>query len=212
VEPTVRHSLELDAVSRIDASSALIFTATLVCIVGFSVWGTRHSKLLGLLIGMLIGVLVAAASGHLHGLDAVMQAPLWAVPELHAPVWVLQPTTAVAVVLVAALTQLDTLGSVIIMDKMDDADWHRADMKAIGKGMRANGLGDLLGAVLGSFPTFTSSANIALTHATRATARRIGVVAAAMLAAVAFMPQVTLALTLIPRRFSAPWSSTPLPS
>jgi xanthine/uracil permease len=198
VEPTVRHSLELDAVSRIDASSALIFTATLVCIVGFSVWGTRHSKLLGLLIGMLIGVLVAAASGHLHGLDAVMQAPLWAVPELHAPVWVLQPTTAVAVVLVAALTQLDTLGSVIIMDKMDDADWHRADMKAIGKGMRANGLGDLLGAVLGSFPTFTSSANIALTHATRATARRIGVVAAAMLAAVAFMPQVTLALTLIP--------------
>jgi hypothetical protein len=59
-------------------------------------------------------------------------------------------------------------------------------------------MGDFVGAFLGSFPTFTSSANIALAHATRSTSRYIGLLTAGLLALVAFMPQATLALTLVP--------------
>ncbi|MEY2953091.1 MAG: hypothetical protein RLZZ401_1178 [Pseudomonadota bacterium] len=198
VEPTMRHSLEINAQMQIDPISALIAGATLLCIVAFSIWGTRQTKLLGLLGGIVIGLVVAALAGQLHGLEALAAAPAFAVPTLHAPTLALAPATLVAIVLVAMLTQLDTLGSVVIMDRMDNADWRRADMPAVGRGLRANGLGDFIGAWLGSFPTFTSSANIALAHATRSTSRYIGLTTAALLLLVAFMPQATLALTLIP--------------
>jgi len=59
-------------------------------------------------------------------------------------------------------------------------------------------LGDALASLLGSFPTGVCSANIALAHATRSTSRYIGLAAGAVLLLVAFLPQVTLALTLIP--------------
>jgi xanthine permease XanP len=198
VEPTVRHSLEINDQMQIDPVSALIAGSTLACIVAFSIWGTRQSRLLGLVMGIVIGLVVAAMAGHLHGIDALASTPFLAIPDFHAPQWNLSPHMAVAIVMVAMLTQLDTLGSVIIMDRMDNADWRRADMKAVGRGIRANGLGDLVGSFIGSFPTFTSSANIALTHATRSTSRWIGLSTAAMLLLVAFMPQATLALTLIP--------------
>lgn len=198
IEPTVRHSLELDAEMHIHGPSALIAGVTLASIVAFSIWGTRQTRLLGLVIGIVAGLVVAAATGHLHGLDALAKVPVFAVPDMHAPRWTLSTEMAIAIVLVAMLTQLDTLGSVIIMDRMDNADWRRADMQAVGRGLRANGLGDFVGAFFGSFPTFTSSANIALAHATRATSRYIGLATAVLLLAVAFMPQATLALTLIP--------------
>lgn len=198
IEPTMRHSLEIDAEMHIHGPSALIAGVTLASIVAFSIWGTRQTRLLGLVIGIVAGLLVAAVTGHLHGLDALAQVPVFAVPDMQAPRWTLSTEMAVAIVLVAMLTQLDTLGSVIIMDRMDNADWRRADMQAVGRGLRANGMGDFVGAFFGSFPTFTSSANIALSHATRATSRYIGLASAALLLAVAFMPQATLALTLIP--------------
>jgi xanthine permease XanP len=102
------------------------------------------------------------------------------------------------VALIAILTQLDTLGSATILDKLDDADWKRANLQVVGGGVRANGLGDLCAGLFGSFPSCVSSANIALVYATRASARWVGLVTAALLALVAFMPQFTLALTLIP--------------
>lgn len=198
IEPTMRHSLEINEQMQIDPIAALIAGATLGCIVAFSVWGTKQTKLLGLIGGMVVGLIVAWASGQLHGAEALAGAPVFALPSLHAPSWTLEPSMVVAIVLVAMLTQLDTLGSVIIMDKMDNADWRRANMQAVGRGIRANGVGDFIGAFLGSFPTFTSSANIALSHATRSTSRYIGLMTAGLLGLVAFMPQATLALTLVP--------------
>src|SRR5690606_1401861 len=50
----------------------------------------------------------------------------------------------------------------------------------------------------GSYPSAISSANIALSHISRSTSRWIGLLTAALLALAAFLPQVSLALTLIP--------------
>lgn len=71
-------------------------------------------------------------------------------------------------------------------------------MNMVGLGIRANALANLLGAWLGSYPNATSSANIALCHISRSTSRWIGLGTAAVLALLAFLPQVSMALTLIP--------------
>src|SRR3546814_4827647 len=51
---------------------------------------------------------------------------------------------------------------------------------------------------MGAYPSAISSANIALSHISRSTSRWVGLLTALLLALIAFLPQVTLALTLIP--------------
>ena len=181
----------------IDGASALMGGATMACIVVLSIWGGRL-RLLALLGAIALGVALAALLGRIEGTEALAGVPLVDLPRVATPVFALDAGLLVAVALVAVLTQLDTLGSVTMMDKMDDADWKRANMQMVAGGIKANGVGDIAAGLLGGFPTCTCSANIALAYATRSTARVIGLGAAALLALVAFLPQLTLALTLIP--------------
>lgn len=198
VAASVRHALGVGPDNwHVDGASALVAGVTLGGIVLLTVWGGRW-RLLALLLAIAAGVAVAALLGRLEGARALLGVPLLALPELSKPVFGLNVGLVLAVVLVALLSQLDTVGSVTIMDKMDDADWKRANMPSIAGGIRANGLGDLCLGLLGSFPTATCSANIALAYATRSTARVIGLATAALLALAAFLPQLTLAITLVP--------------
>lgn len=198
VESATRHALGVDAQMQITPSSALVAGTTLACIVALSVWGGRHLRLVGLLAGIAAGVGVAALTGQLADLHTLRTVPVFALPQLQVPVFDMDPGIFVAIALVSVLSQLDTLACAVILDKMDNADWRRTNMRAVGGGITANGLGDTLCSLLGSFPTAVCSANIALAHATRSTSRFIGLATAAVLLLVAFLPQVTLALTLIP--------------
>ncbi|WP_349744434.1 solute carrier family 23 protein [Roseateles cavernae] len=204
VEPAVRSALGISgggATTRlqIDAVSALISGTALTGIVVLSVWGGRRLRLLGLLVGMLAGLLIAALSGRLEGMDWLAGAPLLALPEPITPSFSLGPEILMAIVLIAALNQLDNIGCLIVMDKTNNADWRRADMQMVGRGIRANGASDLISGLVGSFPTAPSSANIALVHATGSSARVIGLAAAGLLLLVALSPKLSMALTLIPQ-------------
>lgn len=195
---SVRHAVGLNDDGSMDAVSLVIAGVTLGAIVLCSVWGARGVRLLALLIGIGAGVVTAALFGQIQGGAALSLAPWMAVPAIHPPDFSVTSDLLIAVGLISVLSQLDTVGSVIMMEKIEDAEWRRADMRSIGRGVQANGLGDVLGSLLGGYPTAISSANIALCHATRSTARRIGLLTAVFMAAIAFLPQVTLALTLIP--------------
>lgn len=196
--PSVQHALGLDARQAIQPASAVIAMVTLGAIVALSVWGSRRFKLMAMIGGVGAGVLAAAALGQLAGGSSLAQVPVFALPDVVAPRFDVDIGLLVALALTAVLCQLDTLGCVVIMDKMDNADWRRADMKMVARGVRANGLGDSIASLLGAFPTLVSSANIALAHATRSTSRYIGLAVAALMALAAFMPQATAVLTLLP--------------
>ncbi|NDY94012.1 solute carrier family 23 protein [Ideonella livida] len=198
IQPAVGAALGLDAQGRPQGSSALIAATTLVAIVACSVWGGRRLKLLGLLAGIGAGLLIAALSGQLDATAPAGPTPLLALPRPLTPSWTLEPSLVAAIVLITVLNQLDNIGCLTLMERSDNADWRRADLGAVGRGIRANGLGDLLAGLAGSFPTAPCSANIALAHATRSTSRHIGLATAALLAVVALSPQLTLALTRIP--------------
>ena len=181
----------------IDGASALVAGVTLAAIVVLSVWGGRL-RLIALVAAMALGVGVTALLGRLEGAEVLAGVPLLDLPSVVKPVFALDAGLIVAISLVCVLSQLDTLGSVIMMDKMDDADWKRANMQSVAGGIKANGVGDLAAGMLGGFPTATCSANIALAYASRSTARVVGLAAAGLLALVAFLPQLTMALTLVP--------------
>ena len=192
------HAFGLHPESGIDQADMLISSLTLGGVVACSVWGSRVLKLLGMLLGLAAGVGTAAALGKLAVLDGIAQASWFALPTLHMPVFQLDPGLALAIAMIAVLTQLDTLGTAVLMQKMEDADWHRADLKSVGGAIRANALGDILSSALSPYPTATSSANVALCHISRSTSRYVGLMTALVLAVVALIPKATLALTLIP--------------
>ncbi|MBD0415474.1 solute carrier family 23 protein [Oryzicola mucosus] len=198
VEGAFAHSTGLSEDMTLDPNSMIIAGITLGLIVATSVWGNRSLQLFSLLIGIGGGVIAAFFLGELSGGQALMSAPIVDLPSIATPVFNIPISALIAAAFVAALVEIDSIGSFILMDKMDDADWRRPDMKQAGRGILAGGIGDALGGLLGGMSTATSSANIGLCHASRTTTRYAGLVAAAMLLFIAFLPQATMALTLIP--------------
>lgn len=198
VSPALTHMADMDGAGAISAYDLLIGIATLGIIAGLSIWGSQRMKLFALLVGLAVGVVLAAMLGELEGVEQLAHTPVFGLPRLPAPALNVDPGLLIAVGLLALMTQLDCFGCVVLMHKMNDADWRRPDMDMVGGGIRANGLGNLLAAWFGAYPGATSSANIALAHISRSTSRWIGLAAGALLALTAFLPQVTLALTLTP--------------
>lgn len=187
-----------DSRLMLDGIDILISCTTLVVIVAMSVWGNRRTKLFALLAGLLAGVILSGLLGRLTGAELLENAPVFGLPDVPVPELHLDPAVLVAVVLLAIMVQLDTLGTVVLMSKMDDADWRRADMRRVSGGIRAGSLSNILAGFLGGLPSGTSSANIALCHISRSTTRYAGLAAGGLLALVAFLPKSTVALTLIP--------------
>lgn len=198
IAPALSHTTGLNESGALNATDALIGGSALLVIMALSIWGSRRVKLFALLAGLGTGVVLAALLDHLHGLEALADTPVFGLPHIPAPVFLVDPGLLLAVGLLAIMTQLDTFGSVVLMQKMNDSDWRRANMHMVGGGIRANALANLLGAWLGAYPSATSSANIALCHISRSTSRWIGLATGGVLAVFAFLPQVSLALTLIP--------------
>jgi xanthine/uracil permease len=197
VEPALRHVTGLEA-GGLRTADVLIGAATLATIIGLSIWGSQRGKLSALLGGLLAGLAVSALTGQLHGWEALADAPLLGLPHPPMPVIDIDAGILLAVAVLSLMTQLDVFGCVVLMHKMNESDWRRPDMRMVSGGMRACGLGNLVGACLGALPNAASSANIALAHISRSTSRWIGLLTALLLALVAFLPQVSLALTLIP--------------
>lgn len=197
VASAIEHAFGLDHNGAPDAASALIALTTLATIAVCSVWGSRMLKLSGTLLGLGAGLAVAAVTGGLSGGAALAAAPLLALPTPPSPT-LPDAGLLIAIALVSVMSQLDTLGTSVIMQKMEDARWRRADLRTAARAMRANGLGELVLAALGPYPTATSSANIALAHISRTTSRYVGLTTALLLVLVALLPQATLAITLLP--------------
>lgn len=198
IAPALQHTTNMNNTGVINLVDTLIGLITLAVIVGMSIWGSQRTKLLALLTGLFIGIILTAVFDNIEGLAQLEHTPIFGLPHPPLPALNLDPGVLLAVALLALMTQLDTFGSVVLLQKMNDADWRRADMNKAGSGIRANGLGNLLASWLGAYPNAVSSANIALAHISRSTSRWIGLATAGLLALAAFLPQVSLALTLIP--------------
>ena len=198
VEFAFEGGLGLDRTGGVTAADVVVFAATLGTIATFSIWGSPAAKIYGLLAGITVGIALAAALGVLDDVGELATAPVAALPHWTPPVFATNLTTLLAIAFIATLVSLDTLACVVIVDRMDDAAWRRADLGMVAGGVTANGIGDVSAGLLGGMPVAPSSANLGLVHASRATSRRIGIVVAVLFVAVALSPKVLVAITLIP--------------
>lgn len=200
--PALRRALGIVETSdfTIGGHALLTSAATLGPIVAITVFAPRRLKLFAVFTGAALGwaLAVMLSTGHPGTGDAIAAAPLLAWPQLSLPTLGFDSSLFPLMALLVVMNLVDVLSVTVSLEKMNDADWRRADMGAVQRAVTACGLGNVLNGLTGGFQSGLSSSSVGLAFATQATARVIGVGAGVLICATAFFPKAIVALTMIP--------------
>lgn len=174
---------------------------TLGLMVALNVWGRGALRLFCVLIGMAVGYLAAWALGRLdpQALAHLEAGSIFALPGLSHLGWKLDATLALPFLVAAVAATLKVIGNVTTCQKANDADWVRADMRSITRGVVGDGLGSIAAGLLGAHGLNSSTGAVGLASGTGVTSRRVAYSVAGILVVFAFMPKLGLLFNLIPK-------------
>ncbi len=198
--PAAARFLGIHGNHEVDPRSVAVAFIALSPMVAVSVWSRSQIRTYAVLIGLSAGYAAAFCLGLINqdSLRCVMDRGLVALPLLSVPDWYFQASLVIPFLVTALVSSLDSIAGIITCQKINQSEFARPDMENAGKGVLADGIGTTLCGLLGTSGSGVSSANIALSMATGATARRIGVVAAMLIVATAFVPPVAILLSRMP--------------
>jgi len=198
--PAAVRFLGIHGNNEIDLRSVAVALITLSLMVTLSVWPRGHIRLYSVLIGLSAGYIAAFCLGVIDraSFQSVMDRGLVALPSFSMPTWHFQGALLIPFLIATLVSSLDAVAGIITCQKINQSELIRPDMENAGRGVLASGIGTVLGGVLGTSGSGVSSSNIALSMATGATARRIGVVAAMIILTTAFVPPVAKLLSRMP--------------
>lgn len=212
--PGLDRALELSpdrATFHADSPAVAALSLTLMLAVAIFARGTL--RLFSLPIGIGVGWLCAALLDHgTHAPSVSIQALPWIDLPFAMPSFAFDAAFVPAIMLGAFIAAIDTLGLMISVQRMNDADWRRADLRSASQGMLADGSSCAISSVLGGMPTHISSSNVGLAFATGATSRIIATCTGCMLVVAALCPRVAATATMVPQPVLGRSSSIPPPT
>lgn len=101
--------------------------------------------------------------------------------------------------LIASLTaSLKTVGDLTLCQRINDADWKRTDMKSVGGGLLANGIGTTISGLFGGVAQNSVSSSVGLSLATGTTSRAIALPTGLLVMALAFFPRIAAIFAAMP--------------
>jgi len=104
-----------------------------------------------------------------------------------------------AFLMAGTAAMLRTVGVITTCQKINDDDWKRPDLGAIQGGILADGIGCMVGGLLGAIGMKTSPSLVGVSKATGATSRYIAFSCAAILVVFAFIPKYAALFLLLPQ-------------
>jgi len=173
---------------------------TLGTMVALNVWAKGVLRLFCVFIGMGAGYAATAIVGGFNPADAARLAagPILALPAFDHPGWSFSPALALPFAVAAMAATVKAAGNITTCQKLNDADWKRADMASIGRGVLADGVATMAAGVMGTTGLNTSTMNVGLANATGVLSRHVAFAVAGILVLLAFLPKVGMALFLMP--------------
>lgn len=164
--------------------------------------GRRRLRPWSLVLGIVAGGLVSAVFGH-WDLSRVTAAAWTGLPPGTWHGFVFQPTpqhwTLLFTFSVAVLvTSIKYTGDAMALHRVEKSGTRKVDLDAIQGGLYANGVAALLAGLSGGMPSTSHSPNIPLAQLTGICTRRVAVMGALMLAAVALCPKASMLLMSVP--------------
>ncbi|MEM7122134.1 MAG: solute carrier family 23 protein, partial [Pseudomonadota bacterium] len=185
------HVLGIELLGQPDYVAHLIVAGvTFGTILGLAVWGAGVARLICTMIGIVVGLLVAIALDHIRPdrWQALDQAAVIALPGFDQIGYAFDPALIPAFLVAGIAAALRTVGVITTCQKINDDDWKHPDMTTIRGGIYADGIGCMLGGLLGVIGMNTGPSLVGVSKASGATSRVIAFAAAGFLILFAFSP------------------------
>jgi xanthine permease XanP len=178
-----------------------VAAVTLGVTIVLNIWGRGLARMLSALAGMCAGYVVAAALGLFAAadLEQLRAAPWVALPTFRHVSWSFD-TGLIAVFGIAALAgAMKAMGTIVMCQKANDADWVRSDNRLTARGVVADGLGSALSGLMGGVGLNTSTPSVGIATASGVTSRLVAYAVGALFIVLALAPKFAAVLAIMPR-------------
>ena len=174
---------------------------TLAATIVLNIWGRGLARMLSALIGMTAGYLAAAALGLFAAVDLEqLRSAAWiALPTFGHVSWSFDASLMAAFGIAALAGAMKAMGTIVMCQKANDADWVRSDNRLTARGVVADGLGTAFSGLLGGVGLNTSTPSVGIATASGVTSRVVAYAVGSLFLALAFMPKFAAVLAIMPR-------------
>lgn len=172
-----------------------ISLVVLLFILGLIKWGTGFLANVSVLLGIIAGAVLATILGVMH-FDKVAAASWGALvipfrfgmPQFH-----LVPVITMCVVMVVVM--IESLGMFLALG---DITGKTVDREALSRGLRADGVGTLLGGIFNTFPYTSFSQNVGLVSVTGVRSRWVTVTGGCIMLVLGLLPKLAALVEAVP--------------
>lgn len=183
----------------VSGSSLFAGLLTLAVMVGCNVWGKGLPRLLAPLCGLMAGMAFSLVQGLTPAHLQAWHALAWVhVPELPVFGWRFEPSAIVPYAVTGFVLALTSMGTQTIVQRSANADWVRPDLRALARGVRAEGVAHLFAALVNGLPMAASGGAVSLAAASGSASRYLGYWTAGLLLLAAMVPKLIGAWLLLP--------------
>src|SRR6516162_1481060 len=174
---------------------------TLATMCAFSVWGRGVVRLICSMLGIVVGMIGSLVLGLVSKdwMQSFLDAPTFAIPEPHYLAYDFRFSLIPAFLMAGTAAMLRTVGVITTCQKINDIDWKRPELGSIQGGILADGIGCMVGGLLGVIGMNTSPSLVGVSKATGATSRYVAFPCAAILVVFAFIPKYAALFLLLPQ-------------
>jgi len=174
---------------------------TLATMCAFSVWGRGVVRLICSMLGILVGMVGSLVLGLVTAdrMSSFLAAPIFALPEPDYLAYDFRLSLIPAFLMAGTAAMLRTVGVITTCQKINDSDWKRPELGSIQRGILADGIGCMVGGLLGVMGMNTAPSLVGVSKATGATSRYIAFSCAAILVVFAFIPKYAALFLLLPQ-------------
>ena len=167
----------------------------LLFILGLIRWGTGFIANVSVLLGIIAGAVLASALGVMH-FDKVLAASWgdivipfrFGVPQFH-----LVPILTMCIVMIVVM--IESLGMFLALGEMTGKT---VDRDALSRGLRADGVGTLIGGIFNTFPYTSFSQNVGLVSVTGVRSRWVTITGGAIMLVLGLLPKLAALVEAVP--------------
>ena len=176
------------------------FVATLGTMIVANVWFRGFIHLFSAFIGLATGFLACLATVHIpeSTQTLIANSPWFYIPKMTFGNLSVDTQSLPAIMMTGLFLALHAFGGLVASQRFNDADWKRPEMNQIQRGIVAEGLTNVVSALLHGVPITSSGGAVTMAAATGCTSRYIALWLGGFSVLLAFMPKVILFWTLLP--------------
>ncbi|QJD29954.1 solute carrier family 23 protein [Methylococcus geothermalis] len=178
---------------------AIGFLALAVMIV-CNVWSSGSLRLFSAFAGLAVGLAVSVLVDGVRPEDAesYKEIPLLEMPKLPTFGWAFDPALIVPYVVLGLAFSLHGFGALAAAQRFNDSEWRHPDMAQISRGIRAEGVSNLIAGLVNGLPLTSSGGAVSLAAATGCTSRHIAYWLGGIMIILAFVPKITVLWLVLP--------------